>query len=114
MRPRDIFVETFFTKEKSDVDHSNTAADIAQRKQLKDDKRGLIVLLIKTALSVQTKIKSKLLTSNIKTRCEHYFLACLTIEDLVKGDVVPIKKFIGKDFFNTDQSRAARLALSDI
>ena len=104
MRPRDVFLETFFTKEKSDVDHSNTAADIAQRKQLKDDKRGLIVLLIEAALSMQTKIKRRLFTGNIKTICEHYFLACLTIKDLVKGNMIPIKKFIGKDCFNTDQS----------
>ena len=104
MRSRDVFLETFFTKEKSDIDYLNTAADIAQRKQLKDEKRGLIVLLIEPALKVQTKIKSRLFTGNIKTICEHYFLACLNIKFLVKRKMIPIKKFIAKDCFNTDQS----------
>lgn len=103
MRPRDVFLETFFTKDRSEMDGVVTDAELNQRAQLKDDKRGLIVLLIEAALSMQTKIKKRLFTDNIKTICEHYFLACLTIKDLVKGNMIPIKRFIGKECFNSDR-----------
>jgi hypothetical protein len=108
LRPRDIFLETFFSKEKADPETTEEENKKAREEEMKELKRGLITLLVESAISMQRKIKKRLFTKNIITVCEDYFLACLTIKDIVKGNMIPIKKYIGKECFfsnEVDQER---------
>lgn len=102
LRPRDVFLETFFHKDKGDPEAQDAANPQTKEEEMRETKRGLITLLVESAISMQRKIKRRLFTKNIITVCEDYFLACLTIKDIVKGNMIPIKKYIGKECFAGD------------
>lgn len=105
LRPRDVFLETFFSKDKNDSEMQDEKAAKEKEEQMKEYKRGLITLLVESAISMQRKIKRRLFTKTIMTICEDYFLACLTIKDIVKGNMIPIKKYIGKECFSGENDK---------